>query len=78
MGRHRTFVWAYRAKIILLLLIMLIFISPAADTMFRADPQHTGIYDNSGIVPVKNEVWHFNTGGFVDSSPAAVNGVVYE
>lgn len=69
----------YRAKIILLLLIMLIYISPAAaDTMFCTDPQHTGIYDNSGIVPVNNEVWHFNTGGFVDSSPAVVNGVVYE
>ena len=45
--------------------------------MFRADPRHTGVYDNGGINPDGILVWKFSTGGGVDSSPTVTNGVVY-
>jgi len=49
----------------------------AADTMFRANPEHTGVFDNSGIVQTNTELWHFRTGDVLGSSPAVSNGVVY-
>jgi outer membrane protein assembly factor BamB len=48
----------------------------AADTMFRADLQHTGVFDNNGIVPTNTELWRFATGSAVISSPTVSNGVV--
>jgi eukaryotic-like serine/threonine-protein kinase len=64
---------------IILLLFIIISVPPvtAADTMFRANAEHTGVYDNGGIVPGNTELWRFATGGAVDSSPAVSNGVVY-
>lgn len=46
-------------------------------TMFRANPQHTGEYDNGGLVLTNTVLWQFETGDFVSSSPAVSNGVVY-
>ena len=69
---------AYRSCIILFFLIIALSQSAAAaDTMFRANAEHTGIYDNGGIEPTNTELWRFTTGGDVYSSPAVVNGVVY-
>lgn len=48
-----------------------------ADVMFRANPEHTGVFANGGIVPTNNELWRYKTGGAVVSSPAVLNGVVY-
>ena len=45
--------------------------------MFRANPQHTGEYDNSGSVLTNTELWRFGTEGDVSSSPAASNGTIY-
>jgi len=45
--------------------------------MFRANLQHTGEYDNGGLVLTNTELWRFQTGGKVYSSPAVSNGVVY-
>lgn len=45
--------------------------------MFRANPFHTGVYDNGGIVPGNNVLWQFTTGNWVTSSPAVSDGVVY-
>ena len=45
--------------------------------MFRSNPQHTGEYDNGGLVLTNTELWRFETKGAVDSSPAISNGVVY-
>ena len=76
--RRGNGIGVYRSCIILLLLIMALTPSAvAADTMFRANPQHTGVYDNGGIVPTNTELWRFKTGDMVDSSPAVSNGVVY-
>jgi len=46
-------------------------------TMFRANPERTGVYGNSGNRPNNQELWNFTTGGSVASSPAVANGVVY-
>jgi len=49
----------------------------SAEMMFRANPEHTGVYDNGGIVTTNTELWRFATGGSIYSSPAVSNGVVY-
>jgi len=49
----------------------------AADAMFRGNPEHTGVYDDGGIVPTNTELWRFKTECGVTSSPAVSNGVVY-
>lgn len=45
--------------------------------MFRANAEHTGVFDNSGIIPTNTELWQFDTGGEVPSSPAVAGGIVY-
>jgi len=45
--------------------------------MFRANPEHTGVYDNGGIEPGNTELWRFATGGIIYSSPSVANGIVY-
>ena len=45
--------------------------------MFRANPQHTGVYDTKGMAPIQKERWRFKTGHVNRSTPAVVNGVVY-
>ena len=80
MNDHRrgNGIGAYHSCIILFLFIMALTPSAAAaDTMFRANPEHTGVYDNGGIVPTNNESWRFKTGADVYSSPAVSNGIVY-
>ncbi|MCX6688241.1 MAG: hypothetical protein NTZ39_00855 [Methanoregula sp.] len=53
----------YHSCVILLLLIMTLASSAAAaDTMFRATPQHTGVFDDGGIVPTNTELWRFKMG----------------
>src|SRR5208282_4413530 len=50
----------------------------AADAlMFRGDPQHSGVYESSGIAKFTRVKWKFHTGGRVVSSPAVAAGVVY-
>jgi len=51
--------------------------SAAAETMFHANAEHTGVFDNGGTVPTNTELWRLKTGGMVYSSPAVSNGVVY-
>ena len=63
--------------ILFLLIVALIPSASAADTMFRGNPEHTGVFDNGGMVPTNTEVWRFMTGDKVYSSPAVSNGVVY-
>ena len=45
--------------------------------MFRADPAHTGAYEDTGCLPTDNVIWTYQTLGSVTSSPAVVDGVVY-
>jgi len=46
-------------------------------TMFRGDPQHSGIYDAPGVPQYSRVKWKFHTKAGVMSSPAVVNGVLY-
>ena len=69
---------AYRSCIIVLLLILALTPSAtAADTMFRANAEHTGVFDNGSIVPTNTELWRFKTGNSVGSSPIVSNDVVF-
>jgi eukaryotic-like serine/threonine-protein kinase len=45
--------------------------------MFRADPQHTGVYDTAGVARFARVKWKFHTGGYVISSPAVADGTIY-
>jgi hypothetical protein len=45
--------------------------------MFRANADHTGVYDDSGIVPGNTALWRFAAGGEVYSSPAVLNSTVF-
>jgi eukaryotic-like serine/threonine-protein kinase len=50
----------------------------AADApMFRANPQHTGVYDSPAIKALSGIKWKFHTNGMVISSPTVVNGTVH-
>ena len=74
--RQETGTGMFGSWIILFLLI--ISLTPSmvtADTMFHADPQHTGVFENGGIVLNNSELWKLTTGEF--GSPVVANGVVY-
>jgi carboxypeptidase T len=46
-------------------------------SMFRANPQRTGVYDDGGTRPNNVLKWKYTTRAPVESSPAISNGVVY-
>ena len=75
-----TGIVAYHSHDIFLFILLIVAFTPsaaAADAMFRGDLQHTGVFNNSGIVSTNTELWQFKTQMAVDSSPAVENGVVY-
>jgi len=49
----------------------------AKQAIFRANPQHTGVYDARGVPELTKLKWSFKTGEAVFSSPAVAEGVVY-
>jgi len=49
--------------------------NPAA--MFRANPQHTGVYDDGGIRPTNNVMWAYQTNDSMYSSPTISGDVLY-
>lgn len=62
------------------LLIPLLFgvVAQSQDAaMFRGNAQHTGVYESSGPTAFHQIKWKFHTGGYVISSPAIFNGMVY-
>lgn len=46
-------------------------------SMFRGNPQHTGIYETTGLPKFSKIKWKFHTEGQVISSPAIVDGAAY-
>jgi len=46
-------------------------------TMFRGNPEHSGVYDAAGVTTFHRLKWKFHTGGMVISSPAVAGGIVY-
>ena len=72
------YIAAYHSSIIFLLLMLALTPSAtAADSMFRANAEHTGVFDGGGIVQNNTELWRFKTSGAVSSSPAVSNSTVY-
>jgi eukaryotic-like serine/threonine-protein kinase len=45
--------------------------------MFRGDLDHTGIFQSAPVLHEARVKWKFHTGGYVNASPAVVNGIVY-
>lgn len=46
-------------------------------TTFRGDSAHSGVYQGTGVTQLAGVKWKFRTHGYVNSSPAVSNGVVY-
>ena len=61
--------------LLLILLYLPVFGSDAP--MFRADPQHRGVYPGAGVPEFHRVKWKFHTPGQVISSPAVVGDTVY-
>ena len=62
---------------VLALVLLGMALSPVSGSMFRADPAHSGVYDDSDIIPNNQLRWSFTTGNSVYSSPAVINDTVY-
>jgi eukaryotic-like serine/threonine-protein kinase len=45
--------------------------------MFRGNPQHSGVYDSTGVPAFHNVKWRFHTAGLVISSPAIDASTAY-
>jgi outer membrane protein assembly factor BamB len=72
--------FSFVSCLILLLLFGALFVTPVAAAsgwMFRADPAHSGVYDDGGIRPDGKVRWQYSTFQHVTSSPAVANSVVY-
>src|SRR6267154_4698068 len=51
--------------------------APNNATMFRGNPNHTGVYVAAGVPKLNGVKWRFHTNGYVISSPEIANGVAY-
>ena len=70
--------WAVPSLAAPLLALLLCSRAFAGDaTTFRGDSAHSGVYQGTGISRVDGLKWKFHTHGYVNSSPAVSNGVVY-
>ena len=45
--------------------------------MFRGNPQHTGVYEGTGVPNFTRVKWKFRTSGSVFSTPAIANGLAF-
>jgi outer membrane protein assembly factor BamB len=45
--------------------------------MFRGNPQHSGVYEGTGLANFNHVKWKFHTAGQVISSPAVSAGTIY-
>ena len=71
--RHRNFA----AALLVLALAGALAAPAAAQTMFCGNPAHTGVYATEGPKTLKGVKWAFKTGGWVLSSAALADGVVF-
>jgi eukaryotic-like serine/threonine-protein kinase len=71
--------WIQRWSVALFLLLLVLCAPASCDdaTMFRGNPQHTGVYGRSAVQRFNRIKWRFHTDGRVISSPAVSNGIVY-
>jgi len=50
---------------------------PSQGWKFRSDLSNSGVYDDGGVRPEGALLWSYSTSGWMRSSPAVANGVVY-
>jgi outer membrane protein assembly factor BamB len=63
--------------VLLLVFFLFVLLASAEDAMFRANPEHTGVYNDGGIVK-NNKLWTFSPGSsYDDSSVVVADGVVF-
>jgi outer membrane protein assembly factor BamB len=69
-----------RFKALLIVAVAVVAALPAFgldDSMFRGNPEHSGVYDAIGMPKFSQVKWRFHTNGKVISSPAVAGGVVF-
>jgi eukaryotic-like serine/threonine-protein kinase len=69
-----------RSRVLFAAILALSLFSPAfaADSAtFRGNLEHSGVYQSIGVTHVPSVKWKFHTHGYVNSSPAVANGIVY-
>ncbi len=66
-----------KSALLLALLAAGAAVAAPAQTMFRGNPAHTGVYDAAAPRQLKGVKWAFATGGPVVSSPTVVDGIAY-
>jgi outer membrane protein assembly factor BamB len=49
----------------------------ADSAMFRGNAEHSGVYQTAGVMHSPSVKWKFHTNGYVNSSPAVANDMVY-
>ena len=60
-----------------LLLLLAVPLLASAQTMFHANPAHTGVYDSPGPKQLGGVKWAFKTAGPIVASPAIADGIIY-
>jgi outer membrane protein assembly factor BamB len=66
------------AHVFLVMMFAVLILPTGADAwMFRANPQHTGIYSNGGISPNNVMNWNVTLGTEIISSPSVSDNVVF-
>ena len=69
-----------RRGVVVVPILVLALCSPAFAgdaTTFRGDSSHSGVYNGTDTTALAGVKWKFHTHGYVNSSPAVKNGVVY-
>jgi eukaryotic-like serine/threonine-protein kinase len=66
-----------RLMCLLLTLLFSLCASGQDASMFRGNPEHTGIYEAAGVPEFTKIKWKFHTDGQVISSPTVVNDTAY-
>lgn len=66
-----------RIRALLISLLCISAVSFAEDSMFRGNPQHSGVYNAAGAPTFHAVRWKFATKGALVSSPTVADGVVY-
>jgi eukaryotic-like serine/threonine-protein kinase len=69
-----------RLRVLIVIGLVLVASQPTLcdeTSMFRGDPQHTGVYASAGITEFHRVKWRFHAGGMVIASPAVVGDTVF-
>jgi len=76
-GHHKNLQIRLLFHVLLVFSVIVFHPAAAQGWMFRADPAHTGAYDDAGCQPIGKAIWSFDTLSAVTSSPAVVDDIAY-